>query len=102
MLQGSFWNMKHQPNCWKTSNQPLLNLWLSIGLIPRGIQHEPTSVLGHDKRYHQSNQDTERWVPDFQGSQIGSVRQIEDIIVPIKMLSGNILFIVLLVELLEI
>lgn len=39
----------------------------------------------------------------FQGSQIESVtRQIEDIIIPIKILSGHILFIILLVELLEI
>jgi hypothetical protein len=32
--------MKHQPSCWKTNNQHLLNLWLSIGLIPREIQHD--------------------------------------------------------------
>jgi hypothetical protein len=31
-------------------------------------------VAGHDKRYHQSNEDTEIAVPASQGSQIESIR----------------------------
>uniref|UniRef100_A0A0A9G8S3 Uncharacterized protein n=1 Tax=Arundo donax TaxID=35708 RepID=A0A0A9G8S3_ARUDO len=57
--------MKHQPSCWKTNNQPLLNLWRSIGLIPSGIQHDSTIVSGHGKRYNQLNQDAERSVQVF-------------------------------------